>query len=271
MTRILLLFVLLFAVAPAAGASETEPVAVSDTASIRLISAGKLQPDGTVWAGIAIDMPSDTSTYWRVPGETGVPMVMDWSASQNLGGAEIFWPMPRRVVKSGYTDYVYEGNTVFPVQLRPTAGNAVWSAHLLLGICNEVCIPVSVDLELPLATDAPDMASNISIRQAMATVPLALNADDLLASRPEFDPEAGMLTVRLKEPIDDPRNAILATADPALVFAEPEFFPDYSLRFRLLSRTPEKLDEQETLDFLFDTTNGPQFVTSPFDILGRTR
>lgn len=258
---------LVFAASPVQ-AAETQSMSMSDTASVRLITSGQKQAGGTMWAGIDIEMPADTNTYWRVPGETGVPLVMDWTQSRNVSDAEIIWPMPRRVVKAGYTDYVYEGNTLFPVKLTMADADAVWHAHLMLGICNEICIPVSVDLEITLDAEQKDMASQIRIQQALAETPLEEDADNVFAAPPEFDTLTNLMTIRLKSPLRDPTSSIIATTDPSLVFAQPLSFPDNSLQFRLLSRTPGKMAQQDHVDFLFDTSDGPYFVTSRFDIVG---
>ncbi|MCB1517164.1 MAG: hypothetical protein KDJ19_06065 [Hyphomicrobiaceae bacterium] len=271
MKKLALLIIALFSAVPVADAAETQSLSMSDNASVRLVTSGQRLADGTMWAGIDIAMPPDTNTYWRVPGETGVPLVMDWNQSRNITDAEIIWPMPRRVVKAGFTDYVYEGNTLFPVKLMMAGSDAVWRAHLTLGICNEICVPVSVDLEIALNADQKDMASQIRIQQALAETPLEEDADNVFAAPPEFDTITNLMTIRLKTPLRDPASSIIATADPSLVFAQPLSFPDNSLQFRLLSRTPERMTQQDQIDFLFDTSDGPYFVTSRFDIVGSDR
>ena len=84
MKKLALLIIALFSAVPVADAAETQSLSMSDNASVRLVTSGQRLADGTMWAGIDIAMPPDTNTYWRVPGETGVPLVMDWNQSRNI-------------------------------------------------------------------------------------------------------------------------------------------------------------------------------------------
>ena len=65
-------------------AAETAWQDVAPGVRLRLISTGVVKPDGTTLLGLEIDMPETTKTYWRVPGDTGLPTVLDFTASTGV-------------------------------------------------------------------------------------------------------------------------------------------------------------------------------------------
>src|SRR3569833_661115 len=110
MLKIAPLLIVTLATSPAlAGATPWQEIAPGVKA--RLVSADKLS-DGTLLAGLQLDMPANTKTYWRVPGETGIPSEFDFSASVGLTSGTIEWPYPQIDRSQGYLDYVYYGQTV---------------------------------------------------------------------------------------------------------------------------------------------------------------
>ena len=166
-----ILTVLLFS--PPVIAAETAWQQVSPDVSIRLISDGTLSASGTSLMALEIDMPESTKTYWRVPGDTGLPLQLDLSGSTGIGSHRMHWPFPSRETANGYLDYVYFGHTVLPfeVAVDDASGGLVVVADM--GICSDICIPARVDLSLPLVDSAPDRANGLRIRQALAEVPIA--------------------------------------------------------------------------------------------------
>ena len=63
--------------------------------SMRLI-AGATAPSGKQRVGVEITMSPGFKTYWRSPGDAGVPPVFDWSGSENVGGLDVRWPATGR-------------------------------------------------------------------------------------------------------------------------------------------------------------------------------
>ena len=59
-------------------------------------------------------MPQNTKTYWRIPGETGIPTELDFTGSTGIAASTILWPYPTVDHVQGYLDYVYYGPTVLP-------------------------------------------------------------------------------------------------------------------------------------------------------------
>ncbi|WP_243372689.1 protein-disulfide reductase DsbD domain-containing protein [Microvirga solisilvae] len=135
---------------------------------VRLLSGGR---QGGNWlAGIEIALDPGFKTYWRNPGESGLPPSFDWSRSENVADVEVRWPAPKRHEDAAGVAYVYEQKAVLPVVVKPVeAGKPVKLALTIdYGICKDICIPAHAELNLPLSDGTSDRAA---IEQAMPKVP----------------------------------------------------------------------------------------------------
>src|SRR5829696_5295044 len=63
---------------------------------VRLLAGGLHEGGPARLAGIAFELDAGFKTYWRSPGESGLPPVFDWAGSENLASAEVLWPAPTR-------------------------------------------------------------------------------------------------------------------------------------------------------------------------------
>lgn len=135
---------------------------------VRLLSGG--QWDGMWLSGIEIVLDPGFKTYWRNPGESGLPPSFDWSRSENVEKVEVRWPAPKRHEDAAGVAYVYGSNVVLPLAVKPAAADKPVKLALTIdyGICKDICIPAHADLDLALSQDAPDRAA---IEQSMAKVP----------------------------------------------------------------------------------------------------
>src|SRR5690606_29899945 len=108
-----------------------------------------------------------------VPGETGLPTHLDFSASHGIAGHDLHWPYPMRHESGGYLDYVYYGRTVLPMELSVTDNAGMVDIEATLGICSDICVPAQARLVLPAVDGQSDAANELRIRQALAEVPIA--------------------------------------------------------------------------------------------------
>ena len=132
-------------------AAETPWQEIAPGAKVRLVSSDVLKPDGTTMVALEIDMPEATNTYWRVPGETGIPTEFDFTASSGVTGHEVLWPFPLIETKTGYVDFVYRGPTVLPVELKLDGKTADIRLGIVMGVCSDICVPVTATFQLPLS------------------------------------------------------------------------------------------------------------------------
>jgi DsbC/DsbD-like thiol-disulfide interchange protein len=165
----------------------------------RLVDAGG--DGGSALAAIEIVLAPDFKTYWRTPGDSGVPPAFDWSGSTNVAAVEPLWPAPTRFEDAGGVSYGYHDRLVLP--LRVTArerGAPVRLAGVVdYGVCKDICIPARAVLALALSGIGPAPAA---VAQALARVPVAqpISANGPLSIVDVAPQPGGKLEVRVRAP-----------------------------------------------------------------------
>ncbi|MCR6669816.1 protein-disulfide reductase DsbD domain-containing protein [Devosia ginsengisoli] len=238
-------------------AGETAWQEVAPGVKLRLISTGQIKPDGTTLIGLEIDMPETDKTYWRVPGDTGLPTELDFAGSTGVLGNRILWPYPTRQETADYLDYAYFGPTVLPVELtvQPGSPNAELSA--VLGICSDICVPAQARFSLPLADAAPDRPNGLRLRQALATTPMEWAEDRQPIGDVELWSDAGMLAVRIDDPGVDPASLIAATDGGEPLFGTPQKSPEpHLVLIPILGKADEFDLENQAVQLTFLTDMG---------------
>ncbi|CUX83446.1 MAG: disulfide bond corrector protein DsbC [Roseibaca calidilacus] len=151
------------------------------------IRQGWRTEDGTIMAALHLRLARNWITYWRHPGESGIPPRLDLSGSDNLAGARLHWPAPRLFTKAGYLSIGYADELVLPLELTPARRGQPIGLRMALsiGVCDDVCIPVDMDFAVALdGRGGPDRA----IRQALARQPASARAAGLSDLSCEFQP-----------------------------------------------------------------------------------
>lgn len=129
---------------------------------VRLIGGETL--NGIWRAGLDITLDKGWKTYWRMPGDAGVPPQFDWSGSKNIKSASVLWPAPKRYSDAGGETVGYKDRIVFPLDLTPEdAGRPIELAlEAFFGVCEAICIPAKFDADLLQANAQPADASLIA-------------------------------------------------------------------------------------------------------------
>ena len=161
-----LLPLLLLAAAPAL-AEDLPP----GLASARLLP-GWTTPEGTRIAALDLVLEPGWKTYWRQPGDTGLPPQFDWAAAGNLGAARFHWPAPEAIASDDGVTLGYHDRLLLPFELTPADPSQPieLAATIDFGLCERVCVPARVTLSAPAAGQAPDP----EIEAALARVPRAV-------------------------------------------------------------------------------------------------
>jgi len=147
-------------------AAVTTPVKASseyaDVARAQLLFAGidDAQPD-IAHLGLAIDLAPGWHTYWRTPGEGGVPPRFNWSLSENIDEAQttVSWPWPIEFVDFGYKSYGYEGRVVLPITVKLVEGQSIVRLALDYAVCADVCVPLTATLSAVIDEEATAILS----------------------------------------------------------------------------------------------------------------
>lgn len=163
---------LLCSLIPATGANaaSSEWREVLPRVEMRLVAA-PVSSAGPAVVGLEIRMPDGYQTYWRHPGEAGIAPSIDLSGSTGLARGDLLFPLPTVLDERGAIANVYLGHTVLPIEIEVDGAEPVLVLQAQLGICAEVCMPVSERFELALdGVDDPDVAARIDA--AAADVPV---------------------------------------------------------------------------------------------------
>lgn len=108
--------------------------------------------NGEWLAGVEIYLAPGWKTYWRVPGDAGVPAEFVWKNSNNLASAKVLWPAPKRYQDISGKSIGYKKHVVFPVRIKAKTGNQPVDVDLQLyyAVCSDICVPARARLALTL-------------------------------------------------------------------------------------------------------------------------
>lgn len=254
---------LMLSTAAAAYAGETAWQEVSPGVSVRLVSTGQIRADGTTLVGLEIDMAETTKTYWRVPGEAGLPTRLDFAGSVGVDQHEVLWPYPSRIEEDGYLDYVYLGPTVLPIELKVSGMEPQVELGVLLGVCSDVCVPAQAQFSLPLAEDQPDRANGLRIRQALAMTPLQWDGDPQPVGNVEHWADQDVLAVWVSDPDLDVASLIAATSSGVPIFGAPQKSPEPNLVLIPILGAGGDALEGQTIELTFLTGMGAFELSRP--------
>jgi DsbC/DsbD-like thiol-disulfide interchange protein len=134
-----------------AWAADASPWDGDTHAGLRLV-AGSRTSDATARAGIEIRLAPGWKTYWRYPGDAGVPPRFDFADSQNVKAVTIGWPAPHRLSDESGITIGYKEDVIFPLHIVPqdTSKPVRLRVKADYAVCEKICIPVEGRAELVL-------------------------------------------------------------------------------------------------------------------------
>jgi len=160
--------------ATAAIAADASPWDSDVQSAARLIAARSLTAAGgpVLRAGVEIKLKPGWKTYWRYPGDAGVPPVLDFSKSQNLKTVTVLYPAPMRFADGGGGSSIgYKDEVILPLHVVPQDAAKPVTLRLKLdyAACEKLCVPAQAQLELALT--GADSTQDAAVGAAEARVP----------------------------------------------------------------------------------------------------
>src|SRR6478672_5184098 len=160
-----------------ARAQDASPWQRDGHSAVRLLAGSR--SGAVLLGGIAIQLQPGWKTYWRTPGDSGVPPRFDFSKSDNVEAVTVLWPAPTKFDDgAGGFSLGYKQQVVLP--LRIVAKNAdkpvTLRADISYAVCDKLCIPVEAKAELAFASVASTEDGNLS--DALNAVPKPANIGD---------------------------------------------------------------------------------------------
>lgn len=258
-----------FALCQPALAGETPWQELAPGVSMRLISGGAVSASGRAQLAIELDMPDNSKTYWRVPGETGLPTELDFTGSSGIGPHVVHWPYPQRSITGGYLDYVYYGHTVLPLEIEVEDHAGQVELSVMLGICSDICVPAQAHFSLPLVDGKPDSANNLRIRQALAEVPIVWDQANEPVGRVALASDGDAIAVDGVASEIAADSLIAATAEGFPLFGAPQKSPQSDLvLLPILGKTDNSALIGKDVELTFMTDLGAYTVSRTIEADG---
>ena len=130
-------------------------------------------PDGRRVAALQLTLDEGWKTYWRAPGDSGIPPRFEWKGARNIANLQVTWPQPKVFHDYGSRSIGYKNQVVIPLHITPkNEGKPIkLKGRMDLGICSDICVPHTLHFDTSLQ-DA-GVVPTPSIASAMASAPFS--------------------------------------------------------------------------------------------------
>jgi DsbC/DsbD-like thiol-disulfide interchange protein len=158
-------------------AEDSSPWQRDTHSAVRLLAGSR--SGGVLLGGIAFQMQPGWKTYWRNPGDSGVPPRFDFSKSDNVEAVTVLWPAPMKFDDgAGGQSLGYKNQVVLPLRIVAKSADkpVVLRAAISYAVCDKLCIPVEANSELSFASVAS--TEDDALSAALDTVPKPANIGD---------------------------------------------------------------------------------------------
>ena len=167
-------------------------------------AAASAQAASPVWVGLLLQHAKGWHTYWKNPGDSGLPTQLTWQLPLGVEAADIDWPTPKKLFVGDLANYGYEGEVLLPVRLRftpafrPTANQDTLPIGLTATwlVCKEECIPQTGEFKLDVPLRSSTALDGQLFEAAWAARPQALSTQSQSVT---ISPDGKRLQVQLQD------------------------------------------------------------------------
>jgi DsbC/DsbD-like thiol-disulfide interchange protein len=169
----------LFALSPMieVRAQDASPWLRDGHSAVRLLAGSR--SGAVLLGGIAFQLQPGWKTYWRTPGDSGVPPRFDFSKSENVEAVTVLWPAPLKFDDgAGGHSLGYHDQIVLPLRIvaKNTDKPVTLRADINYAVCEKICIPVEANAEL--AFNSVASTEDSALFAALDTVPKPASVGD---------------------------------------------------------------------------------------------
>lgn len=205
---------------PCANASSSDWVEM-EGARVRLVTAGMPDAEGRLRGILDIALEPGWKTYWRDPGESGVPPTIDVSASPDLAGATFDFPAPQWHNEADFQWAGYDYPVGFPVTFTVKDGGTagVIDANIFIGVCETICVPLQAKLSVDPGRDPDNAADAAAVEAAFASLPKT--ASDAFGVKVVSEPGAKEVLLEASFPGDPAKAELFIASEDGYTFSTP--------------------------------------------------
>jgi DsbC/DsbD-like thiol-disulfide interchange protein len=233
--------------------------------AVRLVSGANNNGDAHLRAGIEIKMQPGWKTYWRYPGDSGVPPHFDFSGSENLKTATVLYPAPHLFTDETGQSLGYKDRIIFPLVISPQQPGKPVRLRLKAdyAVCEKLCVPAEGRAELTLTPGASSQDS--ALAAAEARVPKQVTAAQLgLTVRRTNNGTKPLVAVDLGAPAGNPIDLFVEGPTPQWALPIPkrsQTAPAGRAQFSFeLDGLPPGIDPKGQVDLTFTVVTGERAV-----------
>ncbi len=212
-----------------ARAQDASPWQRDGHSAVRLLAGSR--SGAVLMGGIAFQLEPGWKTYWRTPGDSGVPPRFDFSKSENIEAVTVLWPAPMKFDDgAGGYSLGYSNQVVLPLRIVAKSADkpVTLRADINYAVCEKLCIPVEAGAELAITSVASTEDS--ALFAALDTVPKPANVGDPNPLTIRDVKREGKSTVVVNVAVPDTRAVNLFVEGPT---------PDWALPVpKLLEHSP---------------------------------
>ncbi|PIL15552.1 hypothetical protein P775_25580 [Puniceibacterium antarcticum] len=186
---------------------------------------GWRQADGSHLAALHLTLAPGWKTYWRSPGDAGIPPEFSWQGSDNVAAVGVNWPTPKIFHQSGMRSVGYAHEVILPLRVVGATPGADMRLHgvVELGVCSDICVPQTVEVNALLPANA--QLRDPMIAGALADMPFSRAEAEVKSVRCTVEPSGNGITLRTE--IDMPigkggEETVIETSNPLLWISEPK-------------------------------------------------
>jgi thiol:disulfide interchange protein/DsbC/DsbD-like thiol-disulfide interchange protein len=155
-----------------------------------------VQPGQTLLLGLKLEHKPHWHTYWKNPGDSGLPTTLQWTLPAGVSAGEVQWPTPGRLPIGPLMNFGYDGTLLLPVAVTVPAGFKADNLDVKLRadwlVCKDVCIPEGGDFVLRVPANAATGGHGALFQAAQAAMPIPVPGAQASAAV-----EAGALVLRV--------------------------------------------------------------------------
>jgi len=164
------------ALAPVAASAQPASLVTEHVRAELLAHAPRgVVPGQPVWVGLSLQHQPQWHTYWKNPGDSGLPTQLSWQLSAGAAAGQIAWPSPHALRVGPLINYGYEGAVLLPVPVAIPAGFAGDELRVTLQAdwlaCKDICVPESGEFTLRIPARSATTAHGRAFDDALARVP----------------------------------------------------------------------------------------------------
>ena len=139
----------------------------------------------TLWLGLQLQHQPHWHTYWRNPGDSGLPTELTWQLPAGVKALPLIWPAPKTIPIGPMANFGYEDTVllVTPLQIdkgfKPSASLSTLDIQLHANwlVCKQECIPQEGDFQLSIPLQGATVMASAEFQKALAQQASTLKGD----------------------------------------------------------------------------------------------